>query len=341
MKYFRFSIIYTIVSLCLAAFWGWSSGHTLESLLAALGSSLILAVLEISFSFDNAVMNATVLEKMSPIWRTIFLTIGIAVAVFGMRFLFPIVVVWLTTTLSFFGVVQEAFSNPGDYAAHLSAAHGRIAAFGGTFLFCIFLSWGAEKKEDYWLSSLEKTLEIALENSKKFLVLIVLICMFMLYAKHEVVACSFGMWSYFGVKWIADKLSDNKDAVKAGLGFFLYLELLDASFSFDGVMGAFAITQNVVLILLGLGIGAMFVRSMTVMLVETGSLKEYPYLGNGANWAIGVLGILVLLGIRVHVPEWIVGLSGTGLILWAAFTKKPEEPSEPDSAEPAPLKKAA
>ena len=97
-------------------------------------------------------------------------------------------------------------------------------------------------------------------------------------------------------------------------------EVLDASFSFDGVIGAFAITKDIVLIMLGLGIGAMFVRSMTVFLVEKGTLNEYIYLEHGAHWAIGILATLMLVSMFVHVPEVITGLIGVGFIGAAFFS---------------------
>ena len=94
--------------------------------------------------------------------------------------------------------------------------------------------------------------------------------------------------------------------MKSGLGGFLYLEVLDASFSFDGVIGAFALSNNMI-IALGLSVGAMFVRSMTIHLVRTGTLAQYRYLEHGAFWAIIVLGVIMLLSARYHIPETIPG----------------------------------
>jgi hypothetical protein len=106
---------------------------------------------------------------------------------------------------------------------------------------------------------------------------------------------------------------------KAAFFLFLYLEVLDASFSFDGVIGAFAITTDPILIALGLGlIGAMFVRSLTVFLVRKGTLADYVYLEHGAHWAIGALSVILLVGIGYHVDEIITGLIGVAFIL-AAF----------------------
>jgi len=91
--------------------------------------------------------------------------------------------------------------------------------------------------------------------------------------------------------------------------------VLDASFSFDGVIGAFAITNDVVIIMLGLAIGAMFVRSMTVFLVYKGTLQEFVYLEHGAHYAIGILALIMFASVHYHIPEWFTGLSGLAFIL--------------------------
>jgi hypothetical protein len=109
---------------------------------------------------------------------------------------------------------------------------------------------------------------------------------------------------------------------RASAASFLYLEVLDASFSFDGVIGAFALTNNLFIIAIGLGIGAMFVRSLTVMLVEKGTLASYRYLEHGAFYAIGALALLMLVGTAVEVPDALTGLIGAvfiGLSLWQSI----------------------
>jgi hypothetical protein len=108
----------------------------------------------------------------------------------------------------------------------------------------------------------------------------------------------------------------------------MYLEVLDASFSFDGVIGAFAITNDVVIIMLGLAIGAMFVRSMTVFLVEKGTLQEFVYLEHGAHYAIGILALIMFASVEYHIPEWFTGLSGVAFIivsLWSSLRYKKEQ----------------
>jgi uncharacterized protein len=111
-------------------------------------------------------------------------------------------------------------------------------------------------------------------------------------------------------------------AARGGFGAFLYLEILDASFSFDGVIGAFALTQNLFIIAIGLGIGAMYVRSMTIMLVEKGTLAHYRYLEHGAFYAILILSVIMYVQTLTHIPEVITGLGGAALIgisLWSSI----------------------
>jgi hypothetical protein len=132
-----------------------------------------------------------------------------------------------------------------------------------------------------------------------------------------------GIIVYVGVDILGNMLekeesggSDVAKAVKTGsIGGFLYLEVLDASFSFDGVIGAFAITNDVVIIMLGLAIGAVFVRSITVFLVRQGTLDEYVYLEHGAHYAIGILALIMFITMKFHVPEIITGLIGIAFIV--------------------------
>ncbi len=136
LKTYRWSFVVTAVGLVLAALYGLSA-HL--GIFQAIALVLILSVLEISLSFDNAVVNATILERMSDFWRKIFLSVGIIIAVFGMRLIFPIVLVSVTAGLGPIEVVQLALKggnpeDPGTYGYELNQAHPTIAAFGGMFL---------------------------------------------------------------------------------------------------------------------------------------------------------------------------------------------------------------
>ena len=123
---------------------------------------------------------------------------------------------------------------------------------------------------------------------------------------------------------------------RAAFFLFLYLEVLDASFSFDGVIGAFAITSDPIIIAIGLGIGAMFIRSLTVFLVRKGTLAEYVYLEHGALWAIGALAVVLLITIEYEVSEVVTGLIGVGFIaaaLVSSIVRNRREAGEPHEVE--------
>ncbi len=139
----------------------------------------------------------------------------------------------------------------------------------------------------------------------------------------------FGLLTYIAVHAVGVLLEGDGDAAtgaaaRSGFAAFLYLEVLDASFSFDGVIGAFALSNNLFIIALGLGIGAMFVRSMTIMLVDKGTLTQYRYLEHGAFYAILALAAIMLLSVRFEIPETVTGLIGAtliGLSFWASVRR--------------------
>ncbi len=315
MKDFRLSLIVTIICLALAGYWGFTSG---TGAIAAITLAAILGVMEVSLSFDNAVVNAGVLKDMEEKWQQIFLTIGILIAVFGMRLLFPILIVTIATGLDMAAVLTMALENPEEYARHLQDSHIGIAAFGGIFLMLVFLSFlFDEGKELHWLGTIEERLS-RLGKLDSIAVMTALLILFILYyllplnpsdRPTMLIAGIGGVILYIAVSSI-DNLFSSTTAKRSGIAGFLYLEILDASFSFDGVIGAFAITRDVVIIMLGLAIGAMFVRSLTVHLVRKGTLDEYVFLEHGAHYAIGILAAIMLTGIVYHVSEVITGLIG-------------------------------
>ena len=145
----------------------------------------------------------------------------------------------------------------------------------------------------------------------------------------------YGLVTFLAVEVIGGLLDASQramsEAARGGLGAFIYLEVLDASFSFDGVIGAFALTQNLFIIAIGLGIGAMYVRSMTIMLVEKGTLTEYRYLEHGAFYAILILAVIMYVQTLYHIPEVITGLGGATLIgisLWSSIRHNRKEAAE-------------
>lgn len=347
MKHFRFSIIFSIICLGLAAYWGYhnpAAGQTaIAAMLSALFIAFVLSVMEVSLSFDNAVVNASVLRNWDEFWKKLFLTVGILIAVFGMRLIFPIAIVAFTADMSWGEVTQLALNNPKEYSARLIAHHHEISAFGGMFLLLVFLNFFFDdSKDEHWFAPLEARMARlgSVDAISIFLAMVILMVMMSLVADTEKFAVlQAGIWGilvYVGVKTLGHLLegsgSDTADGenspvtapssgkiVKAGIGGFLYLEVLDASFSFDGVIGAFAITSDVVIIMLGLAIGAIFVRSMTVYLVEKGTLEAYQFLEHGAHYAIGALAAIMLLSVKFHVPEVITGLIGVAFIIWSVL----------------------
>ncbi|MGW6740422.1 DUF475 domain-containing protein [Streptomyces sp. NPDC055025] len=345
LKTFGWSFAITAVGLAFAAWqWGWE----------AFGIVLILSILEISLSFDNAVVNAGVLKKMNAFWQKIFLTVGILIAVFGMRLVFPVVIVAISAKVGPIDAVQLALDDPERYKSLVTDAHPAIAAFGGMFLLMIFLDFIFEERDIKWLGWLERPLAKLgkVDMLSVCIALIVLLATALTFATHAHTSTGYqdksstvllagvaGLITYLVVGGLSgyfeNRLEEQEEqeqeeeekakaegksvsavglAGKAAFFLFLYLEVLDASFSFDGVIGAFAITNHIFWMALGLGIGAMYVRSLTVYLVRQGTLDDYVYLEHGAHYAIGALAVILLVTIEHSINEVITGLIGVVLI---------------------------
>lgn len=324
-RYFKASALFTVVSLVAAWFVGLHYGHSPSAALATVFIVAVLAVLEVSLSFDNAVVNAKVLTTMSPVWQRRFITWGIVVAVFGMRIVFPLLIVGAMVRISPWDALILAARRPDEYARIMIAAHVSIAAFGGSFLAMVGLKYFFNvKKSIHWVRMIEEPLTKLgkIEAVEIALILMTLYGLSRWLPEADVVAFlvsgMFGLVTFVVVEGVSAVMGVEEDgpamAAKSGAASFLYLEVLDASFSFDGVIGAFALTNNLFVIALGLGIGAMFVRSLTVMLVDKGTLSEYRYLEHGAFWAILALAALMLMGSVTSIPEVITGLIGAVLI---------------------------
>lgn len=330
MKHYKFSMVFAIVAVIAAFVMG---GPQAALIVAALG------ILETSLSFDNAVVNARVLQHWDHKWRQRFLTWGIVVAVFGMRVIFPLAIVSVASGIGPVTVVNMALNSPSDYATHLRAVHHEVAGFGGAFLFMVAIAYFLEEKQAYWWELVEARLTKLgqIEGISAALVLAALAILSNLFPDrtHGVQFFVAGVWgvvAYIAAHGIGSVLSggeeeegETEDAqgnpnptasiIKASVAGFLYLELLDASFSFDGVIGAFVLTDYLPYIALGLGIGAFFVRSMTIHLVEAGTLSEYRYLEAGAFYAIFALAtVMFMSGYGIELPEWATGLMSIAFI---------------------------
>ncbi len=330
IKYFKGSFWVTIAGLISAYLWGhFMHGSGAMTLFIV----MFLSILEVTLSFDNAVINAVKLEKMNDKWRHRFITWGILVAVFGMRLLFPILIVSLFANISILEVTNLAFNNVEKYAQYLQEVHAPLVTFGGAFLSMIFFAYFfCPDKECHWLTCIEKPMQ-KLTCVKYIDVVFVLISLMVLQnfipesKKLPVIMAGFaGIITYLVVDSISGFLEniEKRKAAAIGstakLGFigFLYLELIDASFSLDGVLGAFAISKDIIIICIGLAIGAMFVRSLTIYMVDMKTLKEFIYLEHGAHWAIGFLAFVMFISTRIEIPEVITGCIGL-LFVGSAF----------------------
>ncbi len=305
-----------ITTASLVAVYGYLGGK-------ALFLTIVLMLVELTFSFDNAIINARVLATMSRFWQQMFMTVGIVIAVFGMRLVFPIVLVMVTTGLSAGNVVDLALHSPDRYAQELHKAHPTIASFGGMFLLMLSLSFFFDPgRKVLWINIIERPLQRMgkwwVYTSIAFFVLFVLAFLpWNHYQDETLFAGSIGIVLSLLLHKISDNFSVTQESDKplkhstlAGFMSFLYLQVLDASFSFDGVLGAFAVTKDVILIAIGLGIGALWVRSLTLFMVRRKTLSTYRYLEHGAHYTIGVLAFVLLAGLFFDIPEAIAGFGG-------------------------------
>ncbi len=335
LRIFGISLVITAAALAL----GYAHGGLKDLFLL-----LVLAALEVSLSFDNAIINAAILKRMSPFWQQMFLTIGILVAVFGMRLLFPLVIVWATAGIDPVRAMELALNPPPhgalefpdgspSYEKLIISAHPQIAAFGGIFLLMLFLDFVFYDRDIKWLKWIEVPFarigrlgQVAVAVTGVVLILVGTQLTLSADERATVLTAGLmGMVTYLVVNGLSRAFRPSDagaapagEAVgRAGLTLFLYLEVLDAAFSFDGVTGAFAITSDPIVIALGLGlVGSMFVRSITIYLVRQETLDRYVYLEHGAHWAIGALAVIMLFSIepRFGVPEPVTASVGVVFI---------------------------
>ncbi|WP_425053586.1 DUF475 domain-containing protein [Psychromarinibacter sp. S121] len=349
LSYLKWAFVVTAAGLALGAFLGWQTTGTLAGTGSILFICAVLAVLEISLSFDNAIVNANKLKTMRPEWQRRFLTWGILIAVFGMRIVFPLLIVVIAAKIGPWEAIVLAAGQPEEYARIMHEAHLPIAAFGGTFLMMVGLSFFFDHEKDvHWVRWLESRMtKYATIRGVEVAIALLFVMGFssLLEGAERTVFFSAAIWgllTFLLVEVVGGLLDSTqeaqKTAVRGGLGAFLYLEVLDASFSFDGVIGAFALSQNLFVIAIGLGIGAMYVRSMTIMLVENGTLAEYRFLEHGAFYAIFTLSIIMFAQSQVHIPEVITGLGGAAMIgfaLWSSIRWNARERAEADAEDAA------
>lgn len=327
MRYFYSSFAIMALGLIAAYFLGG---------VAAIYITFLLVILEISLSFDNAVVNAKVLETLDPIWQKRFIIFGIPIAVFGMRLIFPLAIVSFVTEMGMIETLQVAMNEPARYESILKTTESTIFAFGGAFLLMVFLDFFFEERDIKWVTIVEgsRFMEKASSVANIELITAIMVGIALGHITQDfgvVLAFMYGVLLHSLLGMLDHFLSSG--TVKSGIAGFVYLEVLDASFSFDGVIGAFALTSNIFIIMIGLGVGAMFVRSMTIYFVQHKTLSHFRYLEHGAHYAIGILALIMLMKITMHVSEIVTGTIGIGLIaiafahsLWE--NKQANEPNQ-------------
>ncbi len=332
MQYFKYFKFATIAALAVFATLFLTVGYQagISAAITVLYLAATLSIVEVAVSFDNAVVNATHLHRMNAFWRKMFLTVGIAIAVFGMRFFLPLLIVAVIGDLSISESLALATDDGDKFAALIKESADSVHGFGGAFLLMVALTFFVDhEKDNHWIPALEKPLQwlgalsakIKLNAVKAVEAAITLGFAAVVYeitgSKEFFLAAVVGVLVFYAidiVKMLIEKLDERLQASKAswiagGLGTFIYLEILDASFSFDGVIAAFAISNNLFVIAAGLGVGALFVRSMTIMLDETGTLKTFRFMENGAFVAILVLAATMFINLFYHLPEWFVAVT--------------------------------
>ncbi len=305
MRIFIAPVLISLLVFALVGWWGGAEAFIL---------TLALSMLEVSLSFDNAVVNAKVLGQMTPEWQKRFLTWGMPLAVFGVRFVLPILIVAAAALASPWRIALLAFQDPLEYSLLLHHAAPSIHAFGGAFLLMVALKYFFDEgKRVHWLGSLEKNLTRLgrVRLVETFVVLAAVLCLGLasLDMTSILLAGLAGVLLYLALEFLTNKLTRSMSG-GAGLALFIYLNVLDAAFSLDGVVGAFALTTQILIILAGLGIGAYFVRSFTVYLTRMRTIETFIYLEHGAHWAIFSLALFLFAGLFTEVPEVIPGLVG-------------------------------
>lgn len=278
--------------------------------------SIILVVLglclfEIITSVDNAVVNADVLSTMEKRYRKWFLLWGIIIAVFIVRGLLPWLIVWLANpSLGPIGAFQGTLSNNPEIMKSVEKSSPLLLIAGGIFLLFLFLHWLFLEPKHFGLAG-EKF--FSRQGAWFFAAVSILLCVIIWYALQKdammAFAAALGSSVFFivhGFREYAHQFERQMLGAKnhlSNVSKLMYLEVLDASFSIDGVVGAFAFTLSVPLIILGNGLGAIVVRELTIRGVD--KIKNYFYLKNGAMYSIFFLGTIMLLrSFGVEIPEY-------------------------------------
>lgn len=294
-------------------------------MLSAIITIVGLLVLEVVQSVDNAIVNAHMLKSMSPRARKWFLLWGILTAVFIVRGVLPLLIVWLTAPgITLWQAVMATFGS--DPLAHEAMERSSYILLigGGMFLLLLYFHWlFLEKKDPYFfIDRLVKK-----QHGVWFFAISALLLVGLLWAVHDrpaaMIAAAVGNAVFFilyGFRQTAEAQEHELERTGSDLSKLLFLEVLDMSFSIDGIFGAFAFTTNVGLILIGNGIGAIVVRELTIRGID--KVNKYRWLKNGAMTSIGFLGAFMIAeSLGVHMPEWlptVMTLAIVGASFWSS-----------------------
>ena len=281
-----------------------------------------LTIFETVSSLDNAVINAQVLTGMSKRARRWFLTYGLLIAVFIIRGLLPFMIVWLANpTIGPLGALTAAFNSDPRVNASIAASAPVLLTGGGTFLFFLFFHWLFLEPKAYGLASERIIQSLGLWFYGVVFVFLGILIWFSLKINSAMaLSAVVGAVSFFitnGFNVYAERAEKKllKSSVRSDLSKLLYLEVIDATFSIDGVLGSFAFTFSVVLIVIGNGIGAYIVRELTFRGIKT--IQKYKLLKNGAMYSVFVLACIMLIeSFGYKIPEFIAPLITIGIILF-------------------------
>jgi len=287
-----------------------------------------LSLFEIISSIDNAIVNADVLHTMQPRARKWFLVWGLLFAVFVLRGLLPWIIVWgAMPQLGPIGAFTATFSNDPQILEVIEKSAPILLVGGGTFLVFLFLHWLFLEDKNFGLPRTEKF--FLKQGIWFYAIASILLCVLVWMSLQKQQMMAFGTVVGSTAFFIVHGFKQNAEAAEAKLldktksdiSKILYLEVIDATFSMDGILGAFAFTLSVPLILIGNGIGAFVVREFTVRSVE--KIKKYRYLKNGAMYSILFLGItMVVKSFGAPVPEWVSPVITFGVIGFFLYKSK-------------------
>lgn len=280
-----------------------------------------LVLFETISSIDNAIINAEVLSGMGQKARRWFLWWGLLISVFAVRGLLPWAIVWATLpSLGPIGAFTASFSNDPHVHEAIEAASPILLVGGGVFLIFLFFNWLFLEDKNYGLRG-ERFFRS--QGVWFYAVVSIILATIVWYALNENPMMAFGAvlgsTAYFITHGFQENAAKQEQALLHDKGTLtdtskiFYLMVIDTTFSLDGVLGAFAFTLSVPLILIGNGIGALVVRQLTVSNIDR--IKRYMYLKNGAMYSIGVLGLVMVIdSFGFHIPEWVAPLSTTAIV---------------------------